>query len=409
MDDISKWEEIKRYRDIFCVKDYIKKHPESNFRHEADSLYCELKDEMLKKMKESPSEFSKKDIQRIIDADIFKKWELMDEDLITNESWEDLSKTDKDLFLNIFDYQIEDPTISAPEGCTDIFLFGTPGTGKTCLLMGLTAANGYGYTLNMRTHGGAYAAALQQYANAGITPGRTYSRFVTIINGDVDEIVKGDKIVSHRINLVEMSGEELALRIADNKEVSLANMGTGATNLLKNDNKKVFFIIVDASNPIVTVKYMEDIKDADGRVVEQRIRGKYVNQLDILNKFVSLFELPENQEIMKKVDAIHFVVTKADMLGEKGERLKKAHDLLLDTYKGPVAQLKKYCLKSKRINFSTNYCPQVIPFSLGKFYLGDTFEFDREDSLVFMDFVRSIIRKRKEPIFEKIKKWLKGR
>lgn len=390
------WNEIRHSRDIFKVVDYRDSHPESVFKNEVDSLYYELRDEMLKRMKESPTKFSKEDIQRITNANIFKYWELMDEDLITKESWEVLFGTDRDLFPNIADYQIEDPNISAPEGCTDIFLFGTPGTGKTCLLMGLTAANGNGYTLNMKTHGGAYAAALQQYANAGITTGHTYGTFVTVINGDVDEIVKGDKIVSHRINLVEMSGEEFAVRIADNREVSLSNMGTGATNLLKNDNKKVFFIIVDASNPIITFSYLEDIKNADGHVVEQRVRKKYINQLDILNKFVSLFELPENQEIMKKVDAIHFVVTKADMLGERGERLKKAHDLLLDTYKGPVTQLKKYCLKSKRINFSTKYRPQVFTFSLGKFYLGDVFQFDKEETLKIVDTIRIVTSGLKE-------------
>ena len=390
MKGISEWEEVKRSRDMFRVDDYRDNHPECLFKYEVDALYYELRDEMLKKMKESPSEFSKDEIQRLIDADIFKRWELMDEELITDESWEVLFDTDRDLFPNIADYQSENPNIAAPGNCTDIFLFGTPGTGKTCLLMGLTAANGSGYTLNMRTHGGDYAAALQQYAKAGITPGRTFGKFVTIINGEINETLKRDKVISHRINLVEMSGEEFALRIADNKEVSLANMGTGATNLLKNDNKKVFFIIVDSSKPRIKVEYLEDIKDGYGNVVEQIVRKKYISQLDILNKFVSLFELDENQEIMKKVDAIHFVVTKADMLGDKATRLQQAHDLLLNTYKGPVEQLKNYCRKSKRINFSTKYHPQVFTFSLGKFYLGDVFRFDEEETLKIVDTIRIV-------------------
>ena len=93
-------------------------------------------------------------------------------------------------------------------------------------------------------------------------------------------------------------------------------MGTGATNLLRNSNRKVFFIIVDCSKEKVKVEYIEQVKDAQVYVVDERIRKKYIWQLDILNKFVGLFELPENQEIMKQVDTIHFVVTKAGMLGD---------------------------------------------------------------------------------------------
>ena len=353
-------------------------------------------------MKENPSEYSKDDVEKFIAADIFTKWQLIDEELMTDESWEIL-QLDRDLFPNIADYQSEDPNLQAPAGCTDIYLFGTPGTGKTCLLMGLTGANGsrdsrgQSYTLNMRTQGGPYASALQQYVQAGITPGRTFGKFVTTINGQVNEVDRRGRILNHRINLVEMSGEEFALRIADNKDVSLANMGTGATNLLRNDNRKVFFIIVDSTKERVKVEYIEEVRDAEGNVIDERIRKKYISQLDILNKFVSLFELPENQEIMKRVDAIHFVVTKADMLGDKTVRKERARELLLKSYPGPVEQLKNYCRQTKRINYSTNYRPQVFTFSLGRFFLGDVFSFDNSETIQIVDTIRTVTGSTKEP------------
>ena len=390
----SEWEEVKRSGDLFRVDDYRDNHPTSPYINEVNALYFKLRDEELAKMKENPSEYGKDDVEKLIAADIFTKWQLEDEELITEESWEML-QLDRDLFPHIGDYQSEDPNIEAPGGCTDIYLFGTPGTGKTCLLMGLTGANGYrdergqSYTLNMRTQGGPYASALQQYVSAGITPGRTFGKFVTTINGQVNELNR-NKIINHRINLVEMSGEEFALRIADSKEVSLSNMGTGATNLLRNENRKVFFIIVDSSKEKVKVEYVEQIKDAEGNVIDERIRKKYIWQLDILNKFVSLFELPENQEIMKRVDAIHFVVTKADMLGDKTTRKEKARNLLLSKYSGPVEQLKNYCRQTKRINYSTNYRPQVFTFSLGRFYLGDVFTFDKSETIQIVDTIRTV-------------------
>jgi hypothetical protein len=400
----SEWEEVKRSGDLFRVDDYRDNHPASPYINEVNSLYFKLRDEELAKMKENPSEYSKDDVEKLIAADIFTKWQLEDEGLITEESWEKL-QLDRELFPNIQDLMIEDPNIKASEGCTDIYLFGTPGTGKTCLLMGLTGANGQGYTLNMKTHGGSYAAALQEYVNAGLTPGNTYGKFVTTINGQVSETDKRGNVINHRINLVEMSGEEFALRIADSKEVSLSNMGTGATNLLSNENRKVFFIIVDSSKDKVKVQYVEQVKDADGNVVDERIRKKYISQLNILNKFVSLFELPENQEIMKRVDAIHFVVTKADMLGDGDERKLKARDLLLSTYAGPVEQLKNYCRMTKRINYSSQYRPLVFTFSLGKFYLGDVFSFDKSATVQIVDTIRLVTGGSKEKTWwDKLKK-----
>lgn len=406
LNEITQWNEVKRSNDLFIVDDYRDNHPDSVFKNEVNSLYYRLRDEELRKMKDNPSEYSKMDVDRLIQADIFKKWELEDEGLVTDESWERLIEG-RDYLPHLQDLMQEDPHISCPPNSTDVFLFGTPGTGKTCLLMGLAGANGKQYTLNMNaaSSGGRYAAALQQYVQGGITPGSTYGKFVTTIHGSVEETDRKGNVVNHRINLVEMSGEEFALRIAENRKASLSDMGTGATNLLRSGNRKAFFIIVDGTKAKIKVEYVEDVRDANGNVIGQNIRKKYISQLDILNKFVSLFVLPENQEIMKTVDAIHFIVTKADMLGDSNERLEKARQLLLTTYEGPISMLKSYCRTSKRINYSTNYKPQVFTFSLGKFYLGDVFDFDPTETLKIIDAIRMVTGgTREENFFDKVKK-----
>lgn len=398
----AEWDKIKhqpyveRIDKLFAVDDFRDNHPDATFINEVNALYYQLREEELERMKQNPSEYGKDIVLRLIDANIFTDWQLKDEGLMTDESWTVLTELERDLFPNIQEYQIEDPNIRAIGGCTDIYLFGTPGTGKTCLLMGLTGANGQGYSLNMKAQGGPYASALQQYVNAGITPGRTFGKFVTTINGQINEETKRGNVLTHRINFVEMSGEEFALRIADGKEVQLANMGTGATNLLKNQNRKVFFIIVDSTKEKVKVEYVEQVKDAEGNVIDERIRKRYISQLDILNKFVSLFELPENQEIMSRVDAIHFVVTKADMLGDKQARREKARNLLLSIYGGPIEQLKNYCRQTKRINYSTGYRPFAFTFSLGQFYLGDIFSFDSSETLQIINTIRTITGGTKE-------------
>lgn len=376
---IPEWDAVRRSNDLFRVDDYRDSHPDSPFINEINSLYFKLRDEELDKMRAAPWEITKDHVMRLLDADIFKYWELIDEGLMTDQSWDILNNLDRSLYPDIQKFHMAAMDVESTPGCTDIYLFGTPGTGKTCLLMGLAGANGQGYVLNMKANGGPYASALQEYVNAGITPGRTFGSFVTTINGHVNETDKKGAMISHDINLVEMSGEEFALRIADGKGVSLADMGTGATELMKNGNRKVFFIIVDCTKDRIKVEYEEE--GADG---SYRIRKKYISQLIVLQKFISLFELPENQEIMKNVDAIHFIVTKADCLGDPSVRLENARHLLLEQYSGPVNALKDYCRRTKRINFSNQespYSPKVFTFSLGRFYLGDIFDFDKTETL----------------------------
>ncbi len=395
LNQMQQWDDIKHSGDLVQVSEYRANNQGSALSAEINSTFYAMRDEELKNMRTNPAEYGVDLINRYLDSGVFKKYELVDEGLITDESWDKLF-IDRESYPNLAEYQISDPNIQAPEDCTDVYLFGTPGTGKTCLLMGLTGANGNGYSLNMKVAGGPYASALQQYVHDGITPGSTFGSFVTVIHGVVSENTKRGRVIDHKINLVEMSGEEFALRISENKSVSLADMGTGATNLLKNNNRKAFFIIVDSIKDNIKVEYVDYVYDNEGNIIDQRIRKRYISQLDILNKFVGLFELPENQEIMKNVDSIHFIVTKSDLLGDPTVRESKAKELLLNRYLGPVTSLKNYCRKSKRINYSTNYSPHVFTFSLGKFYLGDIFEFNNNETLKIVNAIRSVTAGRTE-------------
>lgn len=395
--ELPLWQEVRRSRDITQVNEYIINHPDSPFAQEVNDLLCSLQDNMYDEMANNPGEFSTAQIDYLIEHEIFNKYDFIDRGLMTEKSW-DVMHTDRGVFPDMTQYQVANPYLTSPENCTDIYFFGTPGTGKTCLLMGLTGANGHGYTLNMKAAGGPYAAALQQYALAGVTPGRTYGSYVSVINGQVQEERKG-KIINHPINLIEMSGEEFAIRIADGEGVSLENMGTGATNLMMNNNRKVFFIIIDSVKDMIPFTYIEEVRDGEGNVIDTRVRKRYISQLEILSKFISLFTDPANAEIMKRVDAIHFIVTKADMLGNIGERSIKARDLLLEKFLAPVEMLKNYCRVTKRVNMSTNYNPRVFTFSLGRFFVGDVFEFDPAETIQIVSTIRDITVGNKEKSF----------
>ena len=385
-------------RDLLEVAAYRKAQPAGTRSDEIEKLYRELRSDELRNMEAHPSRYSKQRVDELVNTGVFSVNELREAGLITDDSWEAMH-LQRDYLPDMNDFQKGGYEVHSPQEGTDVYFFDMPSSGKTAMLMGIAAANGQGFTLDMRTNGGPYAAALRQYAQAGIVPGRTKGNFVTAISGEINEETSRGKTKMRPINLIEMSGEEFALRIAETKEPSLANMGTGVTNLLRNDNRKAFFIIVDASRPRVKVSYLDHEFEEDG---QQRVKIRYISQLDILDKFIVLMGLPENQEIMSKVDAIHFIVTKSDAMGSSEERDEKAADLINTQYLSVVEQLKNLCRSSRRINRANNYDPMIFTFSLGKFYLGDVFVYDNTDTLKVVDAIRESSHRSRMPFRMKL-------
>lgn len=381
------WAQIKQNRDLLEIATFRNENPDTPYKEEVDELYETLKNLEWEGMKHNPSRYNKQFLTGVLSQGVYSFKELEDAGLITESSWKAL-QLERDFLPDMTEFQSTSREIQSDPKGTDVYFFGMPTSGKTALLMGIAAANGQGFIVDMRNYGGPYAAALRQFVQVGLTPGRTHGKFVTTIRGAVTKTSRRGRIRNHPINLVEMSGEEFTLRIAETKEPQIANMGTGATNLLRNDNRKIFFIIVDASKPRVKVSYLDHEIDEVGEIT-QRVRTRYISQLDILDKFVSLISLPENQEIMSKVDAIHFIVTKADTIhDEDNNREENAEDLINKQYLNVIEQLKNYCRHSRHINRSTRYEPQIFTYSLGKFYVGDVFEYDSADTLKVIDAIR---------------------
>lgn len=371
---------------IFDVAAYRKGLPARDA--EVEAVFQKLREGELENMRRNPTRYGRQLLERLVDEGIFTPDELLASGAVTPGSW-DKVLLKRDYLPVMSDFQKGNQELVAVPG-TDVYFFGMPSSGKTSLLMGIAAASGLDYTLDMRTNGGPYAAALRQYAQAGQVPGRTLGRFVTSISGEINDLKRNGKVKNIPVNLIEMSGEEFALRIAETKEPSIANMGTGVTNMLRNDNQKIFFIIVDASRPMVKVSYLAHEIDEDVDLSKQ-VKFRYLSQLDILDKIMVLLGLPDNQEIMSKVSAIHFIVTKADSIKEDGaeDRDTKALNLINTHYLSVVEQLKNFCRRTRRINKKTDYTPLVFTYSLGKFYPGDVFDFDNTDALKIVDAIRT--------------------
>lgn len=386
--------------DIIKVKEFIDKYPESTLKNYSMSLYNSLREDILVKMKQNPCSVYVEDIKRYIESGIFTKEQLIHEGLMTNHSWSMLHR-DRNTLPNILDLMNVLPSsIQAESGSTDVYFFAPDGVGQSCVYYGLAGAEGMiddkGQSLvfNKLGYGGAYVSVAQKMVALGMLPTATYGYFLTFINGKINRRLQNGRIDSIRFNLFDMGGSRLFLN--NGNDVSLSNIGAPVIRFLLNDNRKVFFILVDPSFDRIVAKVVELVKDKNGNVTDEIVRKKYITQLSLLNTLVGLFGAPENQNVMNKVDAIHFLVTKADLLGDRTVRDQKAYKLINTKYCGVLEFVKDYCRQTGHINQATNFIPQIYTFSIGKFYIGGIYDYDPADSLKIIDVIGSSIPQGRE-------------
>lgn len=377
--EVTGWQQVKDTNDVFAVNDYIRDHPHSSFIQQAELLRLSLKQSEIKTMREDPNRYEVDRLKKLLTDKIISENELYNAKVITPSVFETLMTTDILNDLPDIRKAIASSKPDCQEGYTDVFFFGVPSTGKTCVLMGLSRSQAL--RINLAHGGGDYAAALQQYTDAGITVPRTPGTFVTTLAATVTSQQRTNAF--HKINLVEMSGEEFAFSIANNEQhvFTFEDMGSGATNLLKNNNRKVFFLIIDPTANVVRInrEHITSYDEMTGKPIVE-LEWCVVNQRTILQKMVNLLENPSNAEIMKKVDAIHIIVTKSDTLGGPVEREERAFKIFEEKYRSDILEPLVELCQEYNINAPTHFHPKLYTFSLGTFYVGGIYEYDQTDS-----------------------------
>lgn len=389
------WNGVNQY-DIFQVKNYIDRYPDSPFRSEAVNSFNSLKKEEMDKMKSNPAGYNRNKLLSYVNNGIISEQELCHKGLMSNKALEKLRNFENIHLPNLNDSIME-------KGCTednqhtDIFLFGIPSTGKTCVLMGLVRSTKLYY--NSQVSGGRYADDLVQWVSAGMTPDHTPAVVTTI-----DAKIKNENGYNY-INLVEMSGEEFATRLAinQNDDVSLEDMGEGTPELLSNNNKKAFYFIVDPTVETVTFTRTEEIygekHDENGNImydengesvkeiIDYRDTTYSVDQELTLKKMVDLLFLPKHKSIMQKVKSINFIVTKADTLGDNREKqITNALEKVRQCYSHIIEAIVDNRQSMNYVfNHATDGWPKMYTFSLGRFYPGGIYEYDRHDADQLID------------------------
>lgn len=372
---------------IFNVKDFLDKYPDSPFLEDADKRFKELKDSELLTMRTNPTLFSVERFKKLIERNIFAKSELISLDLLTEGIWERLTMPTVQL-PPILQKNNQDATICPSEPRhTDVFLFGIPSTGKTCVLMGLLDARNV--LIQNQLAGGKYSNDLRLYLRAGLTPQRTNEDFVTVINGEIKE----DEEPIRHINLIEMAGESFAFNLVDHPDMTpdIASMGYGITQILSNDNDKIFFMVIDPS--VDSVNLERQIYDDSTN--SWRIGKVHVNQRLSLEGMLNMLRLSLNKNIMSHVNAIHFIVTKADTLTEE-----HSMEDIKENY-ASARRIAETIIKEapKGMNVYDDGNVNFYPFSLGKFYVGGLFEYDDTDANDLVEVIKNNSRATRDPNF----------
>ena len=101
---------------------------------------------------------------------------------------------------------------------------------------------------------------------------------------------------------------------------------------------------------------------------------------------------------MKKVDAIHIVVTKADTLKDK-----RPEEFLNQYYSGAYAAIQNLCNTGDGVQRDH----QPIGFSIGKLYIGDIFTYDDKASKSILELIKdSTYGDKKKGFLDRVKIWL---
>lgn len=360
--------------DIFEVIEFARSKSKIPFRKEVDAaIRCLLNGE-IEKIEACPAAYHKKEFLALYD--------ILDDDSRL-ELLKAIGATDETIIERMRDTEPADLRMPPETPLTDIaamyeenggptadFLFlGVANSGKTCMLSRLLSSNNL--RLSCFGQGANYAIHLQSYGNKQIaTPHTSYGTVALMSCESIKQTKKGDKTIF--FNLIEASGEELRRDITfvgNDIEPSQGRMAFFAmpsmlSKVICNNHEKVIFIVIDPT---------------DTSVIQSAVIGRLID----------LFGLPENAEVMRRVRAIHFIVTKADTL--QGNRLEAAKEVVHRVVNRVSFDHLVWICRMYGINHSRdkeeNGLPPISPFSLGRFFPGNIYIKEGVDDEVLLNII----------------------
>lgn len=399
------WQNALNDNNIHAFNAYIERFP--NGKHVADAYYRIdlLKGEVGRKkrilfdeIRENPSRFDKAQAKQLLQGGhpnfngveiTFE--ELQQEGLITSDAYRTIMNGN-DVTFNQLDIN---SLPSLPERHTDIYFFGIPKSGKSSVLSGIIFAANQGghirympqFTADRVDPNRDYFDSLIECLTISTPPpstGDETANFMTIALRQDANNVNGNE---NLINFIELGGE-FFLKVTNglidvNNKVAI--QGHGVTSYLKNNNRKVLFFVIDFSKNFAFNSNTSNLDDT--------------SQMKSLSRAIHVFghdgEGVDGAKncTFSKTDSIVIIVTKADLMGveSREERLVIAKEYINNVYKSFVNDIKHISNKFG-INKNYNFSPLVTTFSLGKFMLANTVDFNPNDSIQIIDTIKGLTR-----------------
>jgi hypothetical protein len=329
------------------------------------------KEEILEKFRRNPNLFNPGEVKNLLKDNIITREDLININ-IPSEVIDILNN------VKIPSLNMGDTPESIPEGFTEVYFWGIPGSGKTCVLSSiLSTAYKRGYLEIARGPGFKYMTDLKNIFLNPISflPPPTSTESTQYLPFTLRKENEDPRSVS----LIELSGEifqcffnkNAGLEMSPEKEETLNKL----LKFLDGNNRKLHFFFIDYEN--------DNNTDFDG-----------YTQSDYLQSAAIYFQ--DNDIFKKSTDAIYIVITKSDLMPQE-DKLNKLNDYLQDNrYTSFIQSLKTRC-REHSINSGELLATH---FSLGNVYFNKICAFDSETSDNIIDILKRRIKPNKKSILD---------
>jgi hypothetical protein len=224
------------------------------------------------------------------------------------------------------------------KGNTDLYFFGQPGSGKSCILASIFYyLEEQGMIINNahNPEGNRYRNQLRDELSYGILPDSTAAEGVNYI--PIELINPDNEGARHPLNFIEMSGELF------NKayEGGISEENLAAKNYLNNTNRKLIYFVLD---------------------YDQHERSKTFSSGPLQSsKMQTILALLDQFGTLNYTDGIYLVVTKSDLFPYGVDRFQYAKQFIESSYKGFIVNCKEL-----QQRYRNNFKILVYPYSIGE-------------------------------------------
>ena len=392
--DIVVWETVDK-RNLLSIHEYLNNRPNSNLLIEAKSTLDELKKKELDKMEDSPEAYDARTIMNYLESMLFSPEDLINIGVATKESLQNMR------IENIWDSEPEsfNDRYRIPNEYSEIILFGLPYTGKTTIMSAMVGTSSNEFYLDMTR--GNNIHSLWKSSEKNIFPKSTSLNELSILYGNILTNPQNKNSNYSKVCIIDMSGEDFCFKMVCNDyNVNLARTELSLSTFLSDNNPKVLFVVLDPtwiSKPLINKRIMMDRFDGEYGVM----RDEEFSQEYVLCRFFSMLKDPENHDLMKKVNAIYLVMTKADKLGTTEEERQNAAKSIISKSCGRSYHILEECCKYYGIP-----SPKIIPFSIGKVYVGGVYEQETISVSLLIKAIRESVMKSQNSFWNIMRKWL---